>query len=201
MNTDEAIDREKSNKKIPPVHQIFLVCPAEEEPLTCHTGTPARGWKKITALLCFPSAEPGTPCRDGEQHPALLLPFEQMQYFNTAITSGHASHPPMPPPTHSPGDDSSTLTTNPISVPASALPFNYPSPFFPAKYFRVTPSFSKAEHSPVNTSCCRTHNPTPPKPTPDGDGPHAHLQWMTMGPASGGVDAFTRRMKASSPVA
>lgn len=28
-----------------------------------------------------------------------------------------------------------------------------------------------------------------------------HLQWMTMGPASGGVEAFTRRMKASSPVA
>lgn len=28
-----------------------------------------------------------------------------------------------------------------------------------------------------------------------------HLQWMTTGPASGGVDAFTLRMKASSPVA
>lgn len=31
--------------------------------------------------------------------------------------------------------------------------------------------------------------------------PAPHLQWMTMGPASGGVEAFTRRMKASSPVA
>lgn len=31
--------------------------------------------------------------------------------------------------------------------------------------------------------------------------PSPHLQWMTMGPASGGVDAFTLRMKARSPVA
>lgn len=31
--------------------------------------------------------------------------------------------------------------------------------------------------------------------------PRRYLQWMTMGPASGGVDAFTLRMKASSPVA